>query len=490
VVVANGTGNGADLLGLAVGTHTGDDADDGESGEGDDVLSDVENIIGGSGADELVGSTGPNTITGGDGADVISGGDGGNCTTDIDVLNGGNHDDVFMMGPDPDCGDTVNGGAGTDRVDYQYRTAILRISVNNAADDGDDNDNNGTTDEGDNIKNDVEQIFGGSANDVIVGGTGNDDLRGGAGNDTLSGGGGNDTLVGHSGDDVLNGDAGDDVFPCEGEDTDYISHAEADRAKGAGMDIINGGAGSRDQVSYEGRTDPVAVTMCQDTSALQGSSDDTEPAGCVDLDGTMDAPVLTGTVDLTSGAPGGAAGAVTIEFLGNTYPVVWVGTENLVQFEALFDAALTGSGLVASVDGTPALVLTPDLAPGDLSINVTGAENEAVFGASNTSTTAAPEGDELVNVEWGIGGDGADIMVGSAAADTLEGRGGADTISGGAGNDTLYGDDGLDNLSGGAGDDTLDGGNDADNDVLDGGEGDGDMCVVTASDAPTACEIE
>lgn len=490
VVVANGAGDGADVLGLAVGTHVGDDADDGEAGEGDDVLSDVENIIGGGGADELVGSTGPNVITGGGGADVISGGDAGNCTTDIDVLNGGDGDDVFMMGPEPDCGDTVNGGAGTDRADYQYRTAILRISINNAADDGDDNDNDGETDEGDNIKNDVEQLFGGSANDVIVGGTGNDDIRGGAGNDVLSGGGGNDTLIGHAGNDTLNGDAGDDVFPCEGEDTDYISHSEADREMGAGEDIMNGGAGTRDKVDYEGRTDALAITMCQDTSAVQGAADDTEPAACVDLDGTMDAPVLTGTVDLTAGAPGAAAGTVTIEFLGEEYVVTWDGSENTAAFEALFDTALAGSGLVASLTGTPELVLTPTLAPGDLSINVTGAQNEAVFGVGNTSTTAAPEGDQVVNVEWGVAGDGADILTGSAAADTLEGRGGADTISGGAGNDTLYGDDGLDNIDGDAGDDTLDGGDDADNDVLDGGDGDGDMCVVTGNDTTNACEIE
>lgn len=471
---------GVTLLGLAVGTHDGDDADDGEGAETDDVMADVENLIGGGGADALVGSTGPNTITGGAGNDTISGGDAGNCTTDIDVLNGGDNDDVFMMGPAPDCSDTVNGGAGTDRADYQYRVLALGISLNNAADDGDD-----ASEEGDNVKNDVEQLFGGAEDDVITGGTGNDDLRGGAGDDTISGGGGNDTLVGHAGDDTLNGDAGDDVFPCEGTDADYVSHVAADRAKGLGGDIINGGAGTRDKVDYEGRTAAIAVTMCVDTAALQGSSA-LVTSECSDLDGEMDAPVLTGTVDLSGGAP--AADTLDIEFLGDVYPVTWLGTENTAALEALFDAALTGSGLVASVV-TNNLVLTPDLAPGDLSIAITGTGAAAIFGTA-LSTTAAPEGDEIANVEWAVGSDDDDIMTGGSVAETLEGRDGDDLISGGAGNDTLYGDADADDIDGGEGDDSVDGGAGADD--IDGGDGEGDLCTTDGSDTVVvdSCEID
>ncbi len=69
------------------------------------------------------------------------------------------------------------------------------------------------------------QLYGGSANDVLVGGTagdllvgggGDDILRGGSGtidgNDTLDGGAGNDILLGHLGADVLRGGSGQDLL--------------------------------------------------------------------------------------------------------------------------------------------------------------------------------------------------------------------------------------------------------------------------------------
>src|SRR5690606_12960193 len=113
-------------LGITAGTYTttAHDADDGEAGEGDDIQEDVENLIGGSGADTLTGNENSNVISGGSGADSISGGSGNStCTSDVDVLNGGDGNDTFVMGSVADCGDEVNGNAGTDKVDYQFRTA-------------------------------------------------------------------------------------------------------------------------------------------------------------------------------------------------------------------------------------------------------------------------------------------------------------------------------------------------------------------------------
>ena len=53
-----------------------DRADDGAAGEGDDVGSDVENVIGGRGPDRLRGSAGPNMLEGGEGGDDLDGGAG------------------------------------------------------------------------------------------------------------------------------------------------------------------------------------------------------------------------------------------------------------------------------------------------------------------------------------------------------------------------------------------------------------------------------
>jgi hypothetical protein len=71
-------------------------ADDGIAGEKDNIKTDVENVIGGSGNDTITGSSGANTISGGSGRDNISG-ESGN-----DIIEGEAGDD------------TLNGGAGRD----------------------------------------------------------------------------------------------------------------------------------------------------------------------------------------------------------------------------------------------------------------------------------------------------------------------------------------------------------------------------------------
>ena len=60
---------------------------DGESGEGDNVGTDVEDAVGGAGDDTMTGSTAENDLTGGPGADAIDGGSGD------DTLTGGSGDD-------------------------------------------------------------------------------------------------------------------------------------------------------------------------------------------------------------------------------------------------------------------------------------------------------------------------------------------------------------------------------------------------------------
>jgi Ca2+-binding RTX toxin-like protein len=118
------------------------------------------------------------------------------------------------------------------------------------------------------------------------------------------------------------------------------------------------------------------------------------------------------------------------------------------------------------------------------STNVTGA-GACVGDTANNDTT---DNDDLTNVEYFVGGAGADSIVGSTADDILEGGGDADTITGGTGNDTLYGEAGADHLDGEAGDDTLDGA--AGINTLIGGTGD-DLCTLGGSGSvkDETCEI-
>jgi Ca2+-binding RTX toxin-like protein len=106
-------GDGSDDLRL--NGHTGgmtisldDQANDGSSGEGDNIHSDIELIEGTGANDSFTGSPGPDTFNAGNGADTISGGGGG------DTLSGDSgNDQVFG-----DAGnDTVYGSFGDDRVD-------------------------------------------------------------------------------------------------------------------------------------------------------------------------------------------------------------------------------------------------------------------------------------------------------------------------------------------------------------------------------------
>ncbi|HEX8122142.1 MAG TPA: calcium-binding protein [Solirubrobacteraceae bacterium] len=87
-------------------TLADDSANDGQSGENDNIKSDVEDVTGGQGADTLTGDDDPNRLSGGplSGADTIDGAGGD------DVLSGGIG---FGFG---DGADTINGGAGQDTV--------------------------------------------------------------------------------------------------------------------------------------------------------------------------------------------------------------------------------------------------------------------------------------------------------------------------------------------------------------------------------------
>jgi Ca2+-binding RTX toxin-like protein len=91
-------------------------ADDGASGEGDDVRPDVERITGGLGNDWLVGSTVANLLTGGPGQDFLSGRAGDDTLLGQDgndVTQGGDGNDAMTGG---NGADTLYGAAGADSL--------------------------------------------------------------------------------------------------------------------------------------------------------------------------------------------------------------------------------------------------------------------------------------------------------------------------------------------------------------------------------------
>ena len=213
-------------------------ANDGESGE-NDVLTGIENAIGGDGADTLIGDSADNDLYGWDGNDTI---DGRGGADDMYGLNGtdtityathtapvavtlddlvgdgaaGENDNAIaenvIGGPDADTltgntgvnsieggsgadvldgglgADVLNGGGGTDRVSYASRAGAVTADIDGAADDGE-------AAEGDNIGTDVEDLTGGAGADTLTGDANPNLLDGGPGGDALNGGGGNDTAT-------------------------------------------------------------------------------------------------------------------------------------------------------------------------------------------------------------------------------------------------------------------------------------------------------
>ncbi|HEV8516731.1 MAG TPA: calcium-binding protein, partial [Candidatus Limnocylindrales bacterium] len=172
-MLAGGTGT-ADVASYAERTTTvtvtiNGVANDGSAGEMDNVQTDVENVIGGSGADTLEGSTAVNILTGGAGNDILRG------LAGNDVLNGLDGIDVLDGGPGSDV---MHGNAGSDTVTYAARKANVIVSIDGVANDGE-------AGEGDNVTTTVEIVTTGSGNDTITGSGVSNILWGNAGNDTF-----------------------------------------------------------------------------------------------------------------------------------------------------------------------------------------------------------------------------------------------------------------------------------------------------------------
>lgn len=91
-------------------------ANDGAAGEGDNIMTDVEQIAGGSGNDSIIGDSLPNDLNGGSGSDTIygeAGDDSIESTDDHSQLYGGDGKDLFEIFDGP-LSDTIDGGGGHD----------------------------------------------------------------------------------------------------------------------------------------------------------------------------------------------------------------------------------------------------------------------------------------------------------------------------------------------------------------------------------------
>lgn len=302
-------GDGADAVdfkGRTAGLNISIDnaAGDGEGGENDNVRTDIEGVIAGSGNDTINASGAPGgvTIDGAAGSDTII----GSAFNDV-LIGGAGGDSIFggdgndFMPAEDSSADSLDGGAGTDTalVDDGTGSDDIVANIENSFDDEIDADptvvSGGTaTESGGTISvtgtSGTDQIIvqrsldqasifvtevrddGAGGADTFVtqfGATGitGVNLNGGDGGDilgvrdsganlaaTLTGGGGSDILFGGANDDNLDGGAGDDfLFGRGGDDT---------LDGGTGADWMSGGAGD-DSADYSDRSGDVLAGIGQ-----------------------------------------------------------------------------------------------------------------------------------------------------------------------------------------------------------------------------------
>ncbi|MFK7959453.1 MAG: putative Ig domain-containing protein [Phycisphaerales bacterium] len=226
---------GAVNVDLEAGTATGAD--------GNDTLSNFENVTGSDFNDTITGDEADNVLVGGAGDDVVDGGDGD------DRIIGGAGDD------------TLNGGDGTDTLDYTGSSGSVNVDL--AAGTASGADGNDTVDGFERVEGSAfdDVIRAGDADATLIGGAGNDQINGGIGNDTIEGGTGDDTINAGAGDDLISGGDGDDTIDAGGgNDTIYA---------GAGADAVDGGTGD-DTLTYEDTGIAVDIDLTAGTVAEDG----------------------------------------------------------------------------------------------------------------------------------------------------------------------------------------------------------------------------
>ncbi|MGB9143217.1 MAG: calcium-binding protein, partial [Aestuariivirga sp.] len=466
-------------------------------GDGNDTLfgfAGMDNIYGGAGNDVIAGGADADYIDGGDGNDtadysssaasvsvnLFTGANSdGDTLVSIENVTGSKFDDVISGNA---LGNTLDGGDGTDTVDYSASTAAVAIDLT------------AHTAQGGFALNDtlinVENLVGSAFNDtlagnelanVLDGGAGSDTLQGWAGDDTLNGGAGNDRLYGGVGADHLNG--GDGI-----ETADYsLSSAAATVSL-----ISNTGTGGDAQGDILSGIENLTGSAFDDT--LTGDNAANRLVGGEGADhlngGGGDDMILTGggydTVD-------GGAGVDTVSYenswagvvvnlatgvaqYGEASRDVLVNVENLLG--SAYDDTLTGNAGVNRLNGGAGNDTLDGGAGNDILVGGTGAD--ALIGGAGDQDAASYQDALLgVIVNLALGGTG-----GEAAGDTYNG---VEYVYGSAFNDVITGDAAINRLTGGAGNDVLDGaaGNDyilgeAGNDTVIGGAG-ADVFVFDSS---------
>ncbi|MXW22578.1 MAG: calcium-binding protein [Candidatus Dadabacteria bacterium] len=325
----------------------------GDSGIGTDTLMEIENVKGSLlGADILTGDDGPNVLKGLDQADTLNGGDGDDMilpNRPVDMDSNGMAIANVASGTEPEIDgvDVVDGGEGSDTINYEGESGSLVVALGTVVaavpDDPATTDTNeaviahvaatvgavtdmvvvvnrGTEDEP-KLESTIENVMGGFGGDTLTGDARSNTLTGGAGVDTLNGEaapdgadtmGADDTLNGGPGGDTLNGGPGGDTLNGGADDDTLNGNAGDDTLDGGGGDdTLAGGDGDDVYIITKGDAgDTISAFVAGDMIHLKGftSADRTENNLNMTAAGVLqhvDKDDSTDTTDLVTLSAGG-----------------------------------------------------------------------------------------------------------------------------------------------------------------------------------------
>jgi Ca2+-binding RTX toxin-like protein len=377
-------------------------ADDGVTGEHDNVEPSIENLTGSQFDDHLIGSDTVNFIDGQGGSDTLEARGG------ADQLDGGGGDD-FITGDDGN--DTIAAGPGNDRVSGLFGDDVIRWRA------GDGNDTVDAT-EG----NDTLQVVGATAGEPIS-------LTANAGNLKL-------TDANESSD--IAGVETVDVRPQTGEDQVTVDDLSGTTVKNVRLDLAASSGGTT--------TDGEADTVTLNGTAAPDSAQVTAELGHAHVGGFpagVDIVHNDNTKDRLAVFPSAGDDRVTVAYgTPQGIDLQVQGGPDLDTVVARGTSAADGLGVFAR---SPFAIVSED-------------------GLSFAAIAERLEVDGLAGSDHLVGGGGlaalpiALTLAGGDGDDTIAGGDGDDLLLGGAGNDTFHwgaSDDGNDTIEGQANTDTL-----------------------------------
>jgi Ca2+-binding RTX toxin-like protein len=434
-------------------------------------------LAGNEGADLIFGGGGNDVIASFGGSDTIDGGAG------IDLIDAGGGDDIinYTMGQGAD---NVIGGAGNDRLnilgllgddqlDVLFSGGIIS-SVETGGVTGVEQftanleGGNNTLSYGAtagpvtvNLATGVATGFLSIANiQNITGGSGNDLLTGDAGANSMSGGGGNDTFFAAMGDgnDTYNGGNAGGIDTVDFSATTagaFITTAGAiGDAAATGIDAFTSieniiGSQGNDTITFngginvldgQGGNDTISAGAQNDT-VHGGSGNDTlnGEAGNDTLDGDGGDDTLTGGAgnDTVNGGEGSDTVIFTIGDQTDTVNDTGIlGADTLsiggTSGGNVLDVILSGTTLTSFEGGSIAGIesVTADLGDGTDTLTYAGSASPATVDLGAGTATGFTS---IAGIENVTGGTGADNLTGGAGANVLAGGGGDDTYHVGTG---------------------------------------------------------